>query len=338
RKSMLSAEHDLARRDPALPGLDRMLDDDRLADWLADNGMDLVSRNYLRYKPGTSCVAGVTLASGPGLVLTVSAGAAPKLHKSLRAVSDRTPVAVTSDRLMLASAATADRDLPGAGDVTATLRRLLPLHDWTAACTRTLSYKPQRRWVQLLRTPDAAPVVLRLQRPQSAWAAARILRRLDGATPVVPELLGYSRSRGAAAVDYLPGRTLHAGLTSGTAGVRELQRTGEVLARLHGRVITDPGAGHRRGSARASARQVGVLLPWLRTGSERLAEMIESRLPPSELTLCHGDFSADQVVLDETGDVRFIDWDAAGMGDPAADLAGAAAAGLTPDQVAAVHN
>jgi aminoglycoside phosphotransferase (APT) family kinase protein len=49
--------------------------------------------------------------------------------------------------------------------------------------------------------------------------------------------------------------------------------------------------------------------------------------------LCHGDFSTDQVVVDSHGEPGLIDWDRAGVGDPATDLAGVEAAGLVGAQL-----
>ena len=43
-------------------------------------------------------------------------------------------------------------------------------------------------------------------------------------------------------------------------------------------------------------------------------------------TLCHGDFSMDQVVVDDDGELGLLDWDRAGRGNPAGDLASAIAA------------
>jgi hypothetical protein len=57
---------------------------------------------------------------------------------------------------------------------------------------------------------------------------------------------------------------------------------------------------------------------------------VDRRRPhPDNTRLRHGDFSLDQVIIGPDGGLGFIDWDRAGVGNPAADLASAAASGLS---------
>ena len=50
----------------------------------------------------------------------------------------------------------------------------------------------------------------------------------------------------------------------------------------------------------------------------------------------HGDFSADQVIVDPAGRIAITDWDRAGRADPAVDLGSLRAAGLDPTAYAEV--
>ena len=64
------ADEALAARDRALKGLEVVLDEDRLAELLADGlpgaSLHAVRPTYVRYKPGTSCLVGCTLETGAG--------------------------------------------------------------------------------------------------------------------------------------------------------------------------------------------------------------------------------------------------------------------------------
>jgi len=345
--------------DHAVPSLDLVLDADRLGRWLESRGEVLVDRPYLRYKPGTSCVAALRLRSGRAFLYGVSEPARPKLDKlvtlappgSIRAVDPRL-------RVMLATIA-ADRDLPALRDLPQAIARMGlnrsddepgPGHSEPTV----LVHKPQRRLVGLLcASPDADPerwgnIVLRAyRRGQSDRAAERhrAAGRIDGVRTA--RILATSSRDALLALEHLPGHTLDALLAAGGAGPQVLRATGRALAQVHAGPVDRPvdrGPDATTGTrttvsaaARETAALVGQLCPALAGRlAVVLAELTATAPVRNEPVLCHGDFSADQVVVDDHGRPALIDWDRARVGDPATDLAGLRAAGLGLDQLADV--
>lgn len=315
--------------DRLLPGLGLLVADEPLRAWLAERGEVLKRRTYLRYKPGTSCVAALTLASGPAFILAVSAAAQAKLDKYVVMARPGDVLALDAGRRLMLVRFTADRDLPALHGLEASVCSLLP--DLGAVSIETLVHKPQRRWVGLAttgrkrrsvllrayRTEDLAPSRERLDVAQRAANAVR-----------VPRLMAASTASALLAVEYLPGRSLDAALADQTAKA-DVAAAGEALARVHqsdsaGLSATDL-AGHD-----GTANLVATLRPNLAqrvTGA--VAALARSAAPyRAASALCHGDFSLDQVIVDDAGQLALVDWDRAGIGNPAADLASACAAGL----------
>lgn len=333
---MLSpADADVARRDPALPGLSLLLDDGAVSELVGA----VVRRRYLRYKPGTSCVLGATAALPEGpveiAVIAYASGGGPKLDKVLDAAPRGAVLAFSRPVGVVATRATADRDLPllalSQEKLRKVVQRAVPgCPALSGARVQTLSYKPMRRWVGLLEPRDGAPVLLRAYRLEDA-AAAGILHDLGEVGPRTPRLLGTDLERGLVVTEYLPGRPLDAVLRDGVATPAELHATGRALATLHRAAA--PALPRRSPDDDATAvvdtaEQVAVLLPELAGRALALAAAVCVRLAalPPESTPVHGDFSADQVVVGPDGSVALLDLDRAALADPASDLAGVWAA------------
>lgn len=334
---MSSAGQHFVVHDSALPGLGLLLSDDPLREWLAERGEVLDRRCYLRYKPGTSCVAALRLASGPAFMVAVSAAAQPKLHKLIAKARAGDVVAHDPQRSVLLASLTVDRDLPALFDLEYAVGHLL--EDPRPLSMQTLVYKPQRRWVGLVRTSQQDRVVLRAyRRSRVADAAARLRLAQHAAGAIrVPRLLAKSRRSALLAVTYLTGTSLDA-VPGGDAGRRDAGRgdvaaAGEALAKIHS---CDPSGLPPTlvSKPTGTAAQIGSLAPQLANRVADLVARLAGTEPPEDsATLCHGDFSLDQVVVDEHETLGVIDWDRAGRGNPAADLASAIAAGL--DDIAA---
>lgn len=145
---MLSpADLALVERDPDLPGLALLLDEQALAGWLGAP----VRLRYLRYKPGTGCVLALDVDGERSFVAAFAPGAADKLAKTAAKAPPGALLAADTGRLVIAARPAADRDLPAVAWLQARtaqrtlLRRLLPGADIEGATLRLLSYKPQRR-------------------------------------------------------------------------------------------------------------------------------------------------------------------------------------------------
>jgi Phosphotransferase enzyme family len=340
---LLPADQTLVLRDQGLPALGLLLDEEGLGTWLADQRGYPVrwSTRYLRYKQGTSCVIAGDLETPEGtrhcFASAHASDALEKVTKSLRRAPAGSVLGTDPARGLVVATPPADRDLPGLAlleDERGT-RRLLRglLGDRSGvrdAELRTLRYKPQRRWVGLVRLRRGPTMVLRAYRPAAAGQAVEAIRACSVGSGT-PALIGADETRGVAAVEHVQGAVLSSASGGREPGVLAAVRSaGSALARLHSArdVALDS-----RGTADAdavllAADQLVALLPDQADDVRALAAKVAGRLlnTPQVRLPIHGDFSLDQVVVDETGTARLIDLDEAHLGDPASDLACVSAA------------
>jgi tRNA A-37 threonylcarbamoyl transferase component Bud32 len=203
------------------------------------------------------------------------------------------------------------------------------LHD---AALEPLRYKPERRFVAAIEGENGQRALVKAYAGgwQRASAAAKGIASAGALR--VPERLGRSRRRQVVVLEWLPGRALSelAGATDhppdGLADAA--RRAGEAAAELHGRRprhLREPDVsdGER---LRAAAEAAAGCCPELTGRLERLAERLAPALAPASGAAIHGDLAADQVIVGADGQVAIVDLDQAAIGDPAADLAGFAAA------------
>lgn len=338
---MLSpADEAVVLRDPALPGLALLLDDDALGDWLGRRLQAPVRVNgrYLRYKHGTSCVLAADVDTGSAQHSCLfSAYAEPVSVKVTKTVERALPGSVLGTepaRGLLVTTPGADRDLPALAWLDdpdrreRLLRRLLgDRRGMRGAALQTLRHKPHRRWVGLVQPTSGPPVVLRAYRTGTVRGATHAITVWGEGRPRTPRLLGVRARRGVAAVEYIDGEVLgHSGVLADDQAFRS---AGAALAGLHSRrgVALSATRPHAETDAvRAAVDQLTRLLPGMDDDLRGLADAVVSRMDAvgREVQPIHGDFSADQVIVGDTGEIAFIDLDAARLGDPAVDLACAA--------------
>lgn len=329
---MLSpADAALAERDPALPALRVLLDHDTLEEVLGAP----VTRRSVRYKAGTSCVLGI-LVSGEPAYVSAHAPGSDKLDKSVALAPPGTLLHVNRAKGLYAARPAADRDL-GALAALATPEqgaRLLSgmLPGLAGAEVAPLSYNPHRRWVARLTAHEGPPVVLRVQRPADTAAGARAAAELERGEPRTPRVLARRTHKGLTLLEWLPGAPIDAALLAGTADEAGLAAAGRALARLHARRLGTlaPLAGapgpNSAAALRAAADSVAVLLPTLGERARALAWRLAPQLARGTgKVVLHGDFSLDQVVLGPDGQAGLVDLDRVRVGEPATDLANAAA-------------
>lgn len=333
-RSLSPASAALADAEPLLPALRLMLDDQALSDWLCEHsGRDVhLRRRYLRLKPGTSVVlaAEVSTLDGPQqlLVAGYSPQAAPKLDKSLEKAPPWSILAVDRHRRMVATALSADRDLPAlaatadAGGRARVLGGTLdtPL-DPAAVDLTPLSYKPNRRWVGTVDTPDCR-VLMRAYRPHDLAPVLRAVVALANAHAPVPRVLGGHRRLGLALLEHLPGELPDHGSAA------DLAAAGRTLAQLHRSpaALSPVSTTAVQGRTRDTIDQVARLLPDEAGRARALDDDVRNRLAghprrPDDAVALHGDFSLDQVICRD-GAARLIDLDRAGSGPAARDLGG----------------
>ncbi|WNB87129.1 phosphotransferase [Cellulomonas sp. ATA003] len=349
---MLSpGDETLVRRDP-LTGLALLLDDDALAERLGAP----VSRGYLRHKRGVSCTLALDVGGRPAFALAYRPGA-PKLAKTVAAARPDDLLLVDDAAGVVVARPPADRDLPALARLARDPARLLarvgvrgigvrgvgvrgvgdpadpaePAADPAASGLRTLAHKPQRRWVGLLTPASGEAVVLRVHRPADTLATLGGTRALQGAGLRVPQILGADATRGVVALTWVPGTGLHRLLAAGTATADDLRATGAALAALHALpagALPVRSAPDEVTDLRRAAEAVSSLDPTLAGRAHALAERLAVALSDrrtSPVTV-HGDFSADQVVIDADGTVGLVDLDAVGGGEAEGDLGSAIAA------------
>lgn len=340
-----SADLEVVQRDRQVGGLRLLLDSGALGMLVSERTgtpCRVVPRR-LRYKPGTSCVLSFGLHTGPHvegeavpcIARAYAREAAAKLEKPLKDLGEADLLVVDRSLGLVVTTLRGDRHLAAVSrlfDQSARLRlleRLLPDHTGlTGNEVRTLRHNPERRWVGVLDTDDHERVVLRAFPVAAAERPALAYARLEGTGPRTPTLLGRSRRHGLLAVTWAPGVTLDPSASSSA-----FHAAGAALARLHLRrpprlEVTTPDVHAAR--VHAAGAQVADLLPCLGPLAARLARTLADRLRLSQIrgSMLHGDFSPDQVVLDEDGEPTLIDLDSACLGHPAQDLGSAWAAAL----------
>lgn len=179
--------------------------------------------------------------------------------------------------------------------------------------TRVLRYIPGRRATVIM--ADAR--IRKFKKNQRLASAISRHRKVEDATRGqeihIPRLLSEGPDY---SLSLCPGRTMEAGL----ATADRLRALGEIVARLHGCVAVDV----------PMADLPEDPLPWLQAAIPGLSPRLSrlgSVLPSCEgqaQVLCHGDLSLAQVLVDCQDSVdrlTLLDFDRAGMGSAAGDLA-----------------
>ncbi len=342
------ADAALAARDPELSALPLLLDPAALAGWLTERSglVGTVHAAYARYKPGTSCVLGFEVVTAHGVEQCVAraytAESAPKLHKAVRGAPAGSLIADDVDHRLLVSTALADRHLPGIAVMADPSRRARFLSRASSdpePALRTLRYNPERRWVAVARPATGPSVVVRAVRRSQVGLVADHYRALQRVRTRTPRLLAAAPRRGLVAVEWVDGSTVDDQDGFGRMGTALARLHADTAPRLHLSTRHDHGV-----AVRAAGRQLAYLLPDLDAEVLRFADLLSERMTRLAPVLCpaHGDFSADQVVVDRDGEVVLIDLDSARLADPAADLASATAAvaqsGAGDDLVAALYD
>lgn len=325
---MNPADHALATRDPALRMLARVLDPDEAAGivaeampWLEVRG---ATAEYVRYKPATSCLVGYRFdtASGcrAGYLKTVAADSEAKIAK----MEQRGAVKVGPGlAICLLPYDPRIRALARFGaDMTGLLERL-GQPPTTPAQVTALAYKPERRYVGLVRSSSRPAAVVRAY-TSSGFPEARhsIETHPQPGEVVTPTVLGKSDRYRSVLISWLDGTPLVGDLHSQPE--RLGSQVGAALAVLHHSNGDDgaPIRGRIASRIATSWKAVGWLLGAANHPtdfSEKLARVVNESHRIGQI---HGDFSADQVLVNrDDGRIGVIDWDRSGLADPTWDLA-----------------
>jgi len=335
---MLSrADRAVIARDPELPGLETLLDTGAMARALGErSGIEIERLHlfYLRYKPGTNCVAAYELETG-GRVLPIYAkahaqAASVKFEKaSARARDrDRGPVLLPSGIVAHVFPEDAKLRVLRRLDDPVARRRLLGRifggrDGMDAGRLETLAYKPERRYTaRFLAERDSA--VLKFYLGDGYVAARRACKALESREVLrLAERRGGSKRHAVLALEWLPGRNLREVLDGADADVA-VRALGRALVELHCQDASPP-AGTESSPAGEEldelASTLAFLCPELGERPQRLADALNRTLAAHDprADLIHGDLYDKQVVVD--GDrIGLLDLDRVGRGDPRRDL------------------
>jgi Ser/Thr protein kinase RdoA (MazF antagonist) len=169
-----------------------------------------------------------------------------------------------------------------------------------------LRYKPGRRVVSLVRTPDG-PAVLKLY--HETWASGNHRRlqllRLGAGCVALPRPLAVGPAGHAGLLEYLPGRPLRE--LSGADFVAACEEVGRVLARLHASDV-------RLGRDWTAQSEIDHLARRFTSGGGTW-----SPPPPDTLVPAHRDLHPSHVLV-TSGAVRLIDLDEATMAPAGLDV------------------
>lgn len=352
---MLSVhDRDVVSRDPRLPGLPLLLDEDAFLAWLqltppqADGWADVpvgLTCRYLRYKPGVRLVGAFEMRTESGYALPFQAWAVDedgrrKLEKAARELpSAFAPPRRWCRRLrIMVQFHPDDRELPNLarfadpGAREALLNRRMPqLAGRYHAPLRILSYKPERRFVAALEDDHGAAAVVR------GFTADRFGGSLRGARAFqttgegfrIPRLLGESRGASVLIQEWLQGSPQDpeswSRRTPDEASTLALH-IGRALHALHGQEARSLRRGEGSGLTGAVRGIESVRPGGTARGARRVARRLRPLLhgsggpPPPRLVPLHGDFHAGQILVSGAG-LGLVDLDRAAFGDPLRDLA-----------------
>ncbi|MBX7103557.1 MAG: aminoglycoside phosphotransferase family protein [Gemmataceae bacterium] len=329
----------IERERPSLPGLEYVLNPNRFVELLATDRPDLAGSHatiqYVRYKPQMSCLVGYELRHADRRMLVSAKAIRPAdSGKADKAQSK----ADNSGRSWLGDLSVSIQHAPS-DDVLTVLPRLWNAETrpallrrcaagsavlWTAHLDH-IRWKPERRYVGRLSVAGDSQAVIKVH-SALGFANASVASRAFSTTESVrcPRRVGRSRRHAITISEWLNGSLLHDLIADGKCDSDTLRRTGAALRDMQ--VRGNP-VGLRvrtcRDEAHTVARAadwVGWVIPGLAAEARRLATRLAGALAdrdgPIEPT--HGDFYTKQVVVDVTS-IGIIDFDEAGLGDPAGD-------------------
>ena len=339
-----SADRDLVRRDPALPGLRTLLDPEafvaELAGVLPEAGAAQVNIYYLRYKPGSNCLAKFQMELNGetiwGYAKTYGSDASAKFTKACQRRTVSTSLG--PGRVLLVDSAIEVVFFPNDSKLETlqqliddakrpeVLQALLPdtPRFWHGTLT-SLSYKPERRFVARLDVGDEPCAVVKLYADRDIQHARNTAEAVQSTGVLqLPDRLGSSSHYQTVIFEWLPGQPLNQFMTGPSVDRSVVRNVGAALAELHnqsGRGLEKQKPKKIRDKVRSATASIRFTSPALEGLAadidERLGRLIASEQP--DLRAIHGDFYADQVLADGEH-VSIIDLDNTVRGNPASDL------------------
>jgi thiamine kinase-like enzyme len=340
---MLShADAAVVARDPALPGLALLMDDEALQDVIVHSQLgteiDAVHADYLRYKPGTNCLARLRFqANGVdtfGYAITYRHKAKRKLGRGAFEANRRISKdgGVTCEHVVIYRFPH-DRRLPALsklgtdGDLRQLLSRIAPTFASEPNIQlKTLRYKPERRYVAQLLLVDQPVAALKLYSFDAYGAARRAEKTVSGMQAnCFARCFGHSNSHGALLFEWEQGATSLLSTLSGDSNGLQLCSAASAVQRLHSQrfaklpIRTRDEYLHQLGTQFVQLQwmldeQSTILDAIFNAVTQRLSDSVEP-----QFVSCHGDLHPEQLVCGKRGSI-LLDFDRACLAEAASDL------------------
>lgn len=331
------ADEAIVARELDFAGLATLLDPRRALQWLRRQAPWLevasLEPNYLKYKPRTSCLASF-IARGKGAPAFVyfkgfAGDASHKIGKAaLQSASDSSGVVVDEALRVAAYLFPRDAVLSHLADLLNPADRLRK--DWGdhiptgELSIDALRYKPERRFVGAVMVAGKPMASVKLYAGRDydrAQRNAKVLANVRGAR--LPRRLERRPKERYVLSEWVTGVRLREVMAQRRDLADVAERVGATLATLHshrcGRLQFAP-TDLASAEARSAIAAIADVLPSVARRAARLARDIADGLADQhvELSVCHGDFHLDQVLVDD--EIALLDVDNACIGDPARDL------------------
>jgi len=325
----------LIARDPELPGLAVLLDDERVraaaAEAFPDLSLRSARRTYTRYKHATNCLClfEVERADGERELLTgktFSAATSHKREKVLRTIRAGNRHAALAEPALEFTRLPFDPKLPSLQPLFDPATRPALLEDVFPddparhrSEVELLAYKPERRAVTRLVDERGREVSLKVHSERRHEESSRkLIRFVSRGDLRLPRRVASSSGHGIVVGEWLEGDLLADALTAGHVDADALERVGAALGALQDQdpqhlELTWPQ--QRAAATLAMAEALRRLDPDLGDRAAPIARHLAARLEaePVDAVPIHGDFYAKQVLLTPDS-VSFIDLDAAARG------------------------
>lgn len=342
---MLSeVEADIARRDTALPGLANLLDAEAFAGALRSvlpgTAIGKVTANYVKYKPGTNCLAGFHVAVNGDAVAIYGKALPGDAVNKLRKAREQPGIAgalgpgrlALTDNSIVVSVFPNDYKVTGLVSLTdidsqrRLLRDLMPTRrDLWQGTIAQLVYKPERRFVGCVMAEGTRRAALKIY-TQHGYSKPRNNARafVSRGALRIPALLGASDERCALASAWSSGHSLTETLANEALDLTAVAHVGAALAELHGQDPVGLTSRQPTDTARAlfvEAEWLEKIYPAVAARAARLVQRLVGELDQSaeKARPVHGDFHARQVLVGD-GYATILDLDEAVLGEPASDL------------------
>lgn len=150
----------------------------------------------------------------------------------------------------------------------------------------------------------------------AAQHEAAILREVSGVCPCAPRFFELYRSDGRNGLrfEFIKGKMLGELLLKNPLGFFGLCRA---MSALHGEIHSSEAAGLRPGDEKFCS----ALQEYGGTDADTKRKLFDFVRTHSKKSLCHGDFHPENIMIEDEGRFRVIDWVTSYSGDPLSDVA-----------------